>query len=648
MCGIAGVIRWDGGVVDRELLARMIARVRHRGPDAIGIHSEGGAGLAHARLSIIDIEGGCQPMASEDGALHITFNGEVFNYLELREELLRKGRRFSTRSDTEVLLRLYEEEGEECVRRLNGQWAFAVWDARRRRLFLSRDRLGVRPLFYTASGGGFSFASEIKSLLEEPDLPRRLDLRALAQVFTFWVTVPPATLFQGIHELPPGCSLVADGERVTVLRHWELEPSSPAPGSEDERAARLLELLRDATRLRLRSDVPVGAYLSGGLDSTVTAALVDAERKRAGADGLRTFSVSFSDPEFDESSWQRLAATSLGVDHVDIRCDHAAIAEAFPAVVWHAERPLLRTAPAPLYLLSRAVRERGFKVVVTGEGADEVLGGYDIFKEMKIRRFWSAQPASRMRPLLLRRLYPYLTNLQRQPTEYLKAFFHIRPEDLADPCFSHLPRWEMTAMTQAFFSDEVQASVRSVDPYADLGATLPSRFADWEDLTRAQYLESAFLLPGYILSSQGDRVSMAHAVEGRFPFLDYRVVEFAFSLPPRLKLKALTEKYLLKRAAKSLIPEEIRRRSKQPFRAPDALSFFDGTGGAARAGWVETLLSAPRIREHGVFDPNRVELLVRKARSGRLIGVKDNMALVGVLSTQLLLEQMFKHVERWS
>jgi asparagine synthase (glutamine-hydrolysing) len=646
MCGISGIVRFDGGAVDREALARMNAALAHRGPDASGIVAENGAGLGHTRLSILDLEGGAQPMRSGDGSLWITFNGEIFNYVELREELARKGRRFLTRSDTEVLLRLYEEEGDACVERLNGQWAFAVWDARRRRLFLSRDRLGVRPLFYTARPGALAFASEVKALFADPAQPRALDLRALAQVLTFWVPLPPRTPFHGVLELPPGCSLVADGDGVRVARHWALAPKGDAPADEDEAEARLLALLEDATRLRLRADVPVGAYLSGGLDSTFTAALVDAERRRTGGGALRTFSVSFDDPEFDESRFQELAARRLGVRHVDVRCRYEDLARAFPAVVWHAERPLVRTAPAPLYLLARKVREEGFKVVVTGEGADEVLGGYDIYKEAKVRRFCAAQPDSRRRPLLLRALYPYMESLRRSSPEYLKAFFRARPEDVADPCFSHLPRWEVTAKTQAFLAGGA-AAAGAHDAYAELRAALPAEFAAWPPLVRAQYLETAFLLPGYILSSQGDRVAMAHAVEGRFPFLDYRVVEFAFSLPPRMKLRGLVEKHLLKRAARGLVPEEIRARPKQPFRAPDAKSFFDPESGRARADYVEALLAADRIRRHGVFDPERVELLVRKARSGRLIGVKDNMALVGILSTQLLVEQMIEHVRRW-
>ena len=288
----------------------MIASIRYRGPDDVGIYSNGPVGLAHARLSIIDLTGGHQPMSIANGSLWITFNGEIFNYVELREELTKKGHRFATHSDTEVLLHLYQEEGERCVERLNGQWAFAIWDAPHHKLFLSRDRFGVRPLYYTQTTDSILFASEIKALLACPEVDAAIDLTALDQIFTFWVTVPPRTAFREIKQLPPGHSMVVQDGRTAISPYWtfDLMPE-PATGRTDEErlAEELLALLRDATHIRLRSDVPVGAYLSGGIDSTVIAALVGA---RVG-DRLRTFSVSFEDSEFDESTYQREASSFL-------------------------------------------------------------------------------------------------------------------------------------------------------------------------------------------------------------------------------------------------------------------------------------------------------------------------------------------------
>jgi len=637
MCGIAGILNFDGAPVDPCLPRRMVELLRHRGPDGVGYHCDAGVALGHARLSIIDLAGGGQPMANEDRSLWITFNGEIFNYLELRDDLASRGHRFATRSDTEVILHAFEEYGEACVNHFNGQWAFAIWDTRTRSLFLSRDRLGVRPLYYRAADGCFAFASEMKSILALPGTPREIDPIALDQIFTFWVSIPPRTIFKGVHELPPGHSMTVGDGGLTLTRYWQPRFVACPNGAhaEAEYAEELRDLLRDATRLRLRSDVPVGAYLSGGLDSTVVTALI----RQCSDVTLRTFSIAFDDPEFDESAYQREATAYLQTDHQEVRCSYADIGRVFPDMIWHTEKPVLRTAPAPLFLLSKLVRDHHYKVVLTGEGSDEILGGYDIFKEAKIRRFWSARPDSHLRPLLLKRLYPYLPNLQNQSSAYLQAFFHVGSTAAADPFFSHVPRWELTARSKVFFSDAVRAETGKYDGYAELRDLLPPGFSGWDPLGQAQYLETGHLLPGYILSSQGDRVAMAHSIEGRFPFLDHRVVEFASRLPPALKLKVLDEKHLLKACAKDLIPASVRQRSKQPYRAPDGKSFFHG----ARPGYVDELLSPEQVRSDGLFDPLAVARLVEKFRAGRAIGIKDNMALTGILSTQLLVDQYITH-----
>jgi len=640
VCGIVGIIYSERVPVDPRPLRRMLATLGHRGPDEQGIYVDGPVGLGHARLSIIDPAGGQQPMCHREAGRWITFNGEIFNYVELREELAARGHRFRTRSDTEVILHAYDEWGDACVEHFNGQWAFAIWDERRRRLLLSRDRLGIRPLFTTRLGNRLLFASEIKALLANPDVPRRIDPAGLDQTFTYWTTLAPQTIFEGIRELPPGHNLVWQDGRLSTQRYWQLSlVPDDAPRTEDDWAEELIELLADATRLRLRADVPVGAYLSGGLDSTLTTALI----QRTSDAPLRTFSITFDDVEFDESNYQREAVAALDTDHEAIRCTARDVGQIFPAVVWHAERPILRTAPAPLFLLSELVHDSGFKVVVTGEGADEMFGGYNIFKEAKVRRFWAAEPDSAWRPLLLGKLYPYLPNLQAQSMAYRKAFFHVRPDDLADPLFSHLPRWEMTSRLKSFLSDGFRSATVGQPGYADCLATLPESFADWPPFCQAQYLESTIFLPGYLLSSQGDRMAMAHGVEGRYPFLDHRVAELAGRIPPRLKMKGLREKYLLKRAARGLVPDSVVRRAKQPYRAPDAASFFPTGDGTAPAEYVRELLSAKRLSADGLFRPEAVEPLVRKAARGDVIGQRDNMALVGILSTQLVVEQFIRN-----
>ncbi|OHB75295.1 MAG: asparagine synthase (glutamine-hydrolyzing), partial [Planctomycetes bacterium RBG_16_64_10] len=451
MCGIVGIRHWDGTAACPRRLQRMVEQLEHRGPDATGLATDGGTGLGHTRLSIIDLRGGGQPMHSRSRLLTVVFNGEIFNYIELRELLSAKGHCFRTHSDTEVILHAYQEYGTECVRHFNGQWAFALWDHGRQRLLLSRDRLGVRPLYYARHGQCLMFASEVKALFVHPELPRELDPHGMDQLLTFWSTVPPTTVFRGVQELPPGHNLLLEDGQIRIMPYWQLDFSQgadpmPAQACADE----LLDLLADATRLRLRSDVPVGAYLSGGLDSSVTTALI----QRCGGSRLRTFSVTFADRQFDESEFQNEVVAFLGTEHQSIHCSHDAIAGVFPDVIRHTEKPVLRTAPAPLFLLSRLVHECGYKVVLTGEGADEMLGGYDLFKEAKVRRFCAAQPNSTLRPLLLRKLYPYLANFQAQSLAYQQAFFHVRAQDLTNPFFSHLPRWNMTAQLKRFLSAE--------------------------------------------------------------------------------------------------------------------------------------------------------------------------------------------------
>ena len=637
MCGIAGIVKSKHSPVDPNLLWRMIATLDHRGPDDRGVFVDSNVGLAHARLSIIDVAGGHQPMSIENGALSITFNGEIFNYIELREELEKKGHRFTTRSDTEVILRMYLEKGEECTRDFNGQWAFAIWDARDRKLFLSRDRYGVRPLFYTMSGGDFVFASEIKSILTYPGVNRELDLQGLDQIFTFWVTVPPQTVFKGILQLPPAHSLVLRDGRATLRPYWEQEYTAPHDltlESPRQKAEELLELMEDAVRIRLRSDVPVGAYLSGGIDSAFITSLIN----RFAHERLRTFSVAFEDNDFDESSYQHEVSVFLHTEHSEIRCSTAKIGATLPDVIWHTEQPILRMAPVPMYFLSKLVRKSGFKVVLTGEGADEVLGGYDIFKEAKIRRFWGRDLDSKIRPALLRRLYPYMGGIQHQPDAYLRSFFRVRNNDLLDPLFSHLPRWELTSRIKGFFSDPVKDELRNVDALSALRSELPKAFGGWPNFCQAQYLEAQYLLPGYILSSQGDRMAMAHSVEARYPFLDHRVTTFASKLHPSLKMRVLNEKFLLKEAARGKVPASVLHRAKQPYRAPDGASLL----GNQPPDYVDDLLTPAALKNAGIFHPESVAKLVAKFRSGLTTSTKDNMAIVGIVSTQLMVRKFLE------
>ncbi len=391
----------------------MIQTLHHRGPDGQGFYNDARCGLAHARLSIIDLSHGDQPMANEDRTVWTVFNGEIFNYIELRAALLKAGHTFRTQSDTEVIVHLYEEYGTRFVEHLNGQFAIALWDTKRQRFMLARDRTGIRPLFYTRTHGNLVFASEVKALFTVPGVTKRLNLSAVGDVMTYWSALSPDTVFEGIESLPPGHLLTVENGRETLSCYWDWIFPSETPHAtrpEADYAEELRELLVDAVRLQLRADVTVGAYLSGGLDSSAISALV----RRYHQKSLITFSIAFEDPEFDESVFQSQMAKHLGTEHTQVLCRKSDIAAIFPDVIRHTETPILRTAPAPLLLLSKAVRAQGLKVVLTGEGADEVFGGYDLYKEALIRRFWARNPSSKWRPALLDRLYP-ISRTRRQP-----------------------------------------------------------------------------------------------------------------------------------------------------------------------------------------------------------------------------------------
>ncbi len=633
MCGIAGILNISPGNRPAEPeLSAMIRMLEHRGPDGFGFYADDKLGLAHARLSIIDLEGGWQPIHNEDKTVWVVFNGEIFNYIELRRVLEENGHAFYTHSDTEVIVHLYEQYGDEFVQHLNGQFAIALWDKAKQRLILARDRTGIRPLFYTLTRGRLLFASEVKALFVLPEVTRRLNPVALGEIFTYWSPLAPATVYENIEALPPGHLMTVEDGQIRAHCYWDWAfPDKILPDSRsgESYAEELRELLIDSVRLQLRADVPVGAYLSGGLDSSIVTTII----KNFTDTPLRTFSVTFEDAEFDESRHQQDLVEYLGTRHSDVRCTTSDIGAAFPRTVWHTETPVVRTAPTPLMLLSARVRAEGYKVVLTGEGADEVFGGYDIFKEAKIRRFCARAPQSGFRPRIFERLYPYLKHSPAAGRLFTQKFFSEGMEHKDKPFFGHIPRWTTTRRIWQFFSPELRAALSGFDPYAAIERTLPAGIAGWLPLGRDQYIEAHTLMSGYLLSSQGDRVAMANSVEGRFPFLDHRLIEFANRLPPRYKLMGLTEKYLLKRTMKGLLPESIRTRTKQPYRAPDSQSFFHK---GVPLPYVAELLSESRLRASGYFDPKSVAKLVEKCRAGRAIGFGDNMAFVGILSAMLV------------
>ena len=630
MCGIAGILNLvPREAPTRSLLDKMISQIQHRGPDEYGFYSDSAIGLAHARLSIIDINGGKQPIHNERQDVFVVFNGEIYNFVELREALVAKGHVFYTHSDTEVIVHAYEEYGLDFVQQLNGQFAIALWDKNRQKLMLVRDRVGIHPLFYTIQDNQLIFASEVKAMMPCLAQAPGLNPSALDQMFTFWAPISPNTIFDGIFEVSPGHVLIAENGDINTKQYWDFaypqEGQYPAT-SEEEQAEQLHDLLVDAVTIRLRSDVPVGAYLSGGLDSSIIAAVIH----KHGKVPLRTFSIGFSDNDYDEGSYQQQMIDHLQADHSRVICHNNDIADNFIKTIWHTETPILRTAPVPMGILSGLVKSQGYKVVMTGEGADEVFGGYDIFKEGKIRQFWAKNSASSMRPLLLKRLYPYLDISKSTGRAYLEAFFGVGLDSPEIPWFSHLPRWATTAKCKEFFSSSLRESLNE-DAMANLSQSLPATINKWASFNQAQYIESKLLMSSYLLCSQGDRMLMSNSVEGRFPFLDHRVMEYANRLDPRLKMKVLNEKYLLKKSMQSYLPEDIVNRYKQPYRAPDIAGFLSN----GLPDYVEDFTSESAIVNAGYFDAKKVYRLKEKIKRGRAIGYKDNMAFVGILSTQI-------------
>lgn len=615
----------------------MAGELRHRGPDGTGLYLDKRFGMVNTRLAIIDLEGGDQPLSDETGRFWVMQNGEIYNYIELTDELEQLGHRFATTSDTEVIAHAYAEWGAACLQRLNGDFAFAVWDREKQELFLARDRFGVRPLFIAEFGGDLSFASEAKALLRHPSARRELDPAGLVETFTTWSNLPERSAFAGIRELAPAHYLRVGPDGIREERRWWDLDFSPREsyGSDDDLIDELRELLSDSTRIRLRADVPVAAYLSGGLDSSATAVLARSHMTNT----LYSFGLGFRDERFDESEFQDRIVAELGIDLTRIVVDSADIAALLPRAVELSEKPTLRTALAPLLGLSRAVLDAGLKVVLTGEGADELFAGYDVFRENKVRHFWARQPDSKLRPLLFARLNEFLARDLKRSGAFLAGFYGRGLTETDDPLYSHRIRFANTARCLSLFDAQVLDRARADDdPLARLLRRLPADFERFTPLGRAQYVEIQTFLEGYLLHSQGDRMLMGHSIEGRFPFLDYRVAEFAASLPDSLRLRGLEEKYALRRAVSTFLPKEVYARRKRPYRAPIGQVFV----GESAPAYVRELLEPRRLRRAGIFRPEAVQRVVAKfeATGGARVSETDEMALVGAISTMLLHEQL--------
>ena len=599
MCGITGKLNDDGQPVSPRLLAAMTDVVSHRGPDADGYYFGTGIGLGHRRLSIIDLATGDQPLANEDESVWVVFNGEIYNFQDLRRELDGHGHRFRTQSDTEVIVHAYEQWGAACVERFRGMFAFAVWDARARRLLLARDRLGVKPLFYAATGGGVTFGSEMKSILEDPAVSREWRPDALDAYLTFEYVPGPSTIYRDIHKLPPGHVLVAENGRVDVRRYWDLQFTGDGdPARESDYLEQLDALLQESVALRLISDVPLGAFLSGGIDSTTVVAYM-----KAAADApVVTTAVGFAEQAFDELSHARLVATHLKCEHHELVANPD-VAGILPRLAWHFDEPFADPSAVPTYYVSAAARER-VTVALSGDGGDELWAGYGRHRverwESRIRRMLGplAGPAGQVG-----RLLPHAIKGAR-------ALGHLALSPAEACARKHAYGIFENAARQALYSTDFASQVRSCDPFASFRAAYTS-CASRDPLDRAMYLDVQTYMVDDVLTKV-DRMSMAVSLEAREPLLDHRLLEFAARVPSSLKIRNGVTKYLVRRVLEGRVPGSILQRGKQGFEPP--------TGEWLRgplAEMTDALLGDGRLRDRGLFEPRRVATLWEEHRTGR-------------------------------
>ncbi len=623
MCGIAGIARHAPAGVTLQSLGRMAAAIKHRGPDSYGFYAGRKVGLAHVRLSVVDVGGGGQPLTNEDGQIVLTSTCEVFNHPELRHELEGRGHVFRTGCHAEVLVHGYEEWGADLLPRLDGQFAFAIYDRNRETVFVARDRFGVRPLFYAQRNGDFFFGSEIKAILATGEVDAALDQRGLDEILRFGAARPPRTPFSGIAALEPGTYGIWKDGALWLRHYYELDYPESLEEPPDV-IEQLDEIILRSVGMRMRADVPVGAYLSGGLDSSITASLA----RSASSDPLRSFSITYAAPEFDESRHQGEVAAAVGSLHTAGVMRMDTVAQSFPDVLWHTETPLLRTAPAMMFHLAKLTKQAGINVVIGGDGADEIFLGNDVFKEASVRRFCLRRPESSARRLLFDRIHRDDSQVLHAPESWCRSL--LEAAEPGDPLFSHLPRF-LSSRIDDYYSPDFKAGLGGIDVIRELRASLPTRFFGWSPLNQAAYIEMTTRLSPYLLSSHGDRMMMAHGVEGRYPFLDHRLFEFASALPTGSRLRGLRGKEVLRRWAFRILPRRIDADGNTGYRVPEAQSFFLPTSPP----WIGDHLSAEALRRVGIFSAPAVAGLVRRSRAGSSLALGENQAMVGVLSTQL-------------
>ena len=600
MCGIAGIADVAGRVADEALLRAMTSVQAHRGPDGEAVVCRGPVGLGHRRLAIIDLNTGDQPMANEDGSIWIVFNGEIYNFHELRGELEARGARFRTVSDTEVILKAYEADGPACVERLRGMFAFAILDERRRRLLLARDRAGIKPLVYAWDGRRLLFGSEIKAILQDPRVDRDLDQEALGDYLTYHYVPAPRTIFREVRKLPPASTLLLplDGGEPVISEYWQLRFAPDPHVTESEWIERLRTHLADAVRSHMVSDVPIGAFLSGGVDSSTVVALM----AQASATPIRTFSIGFDEADFDELRFARQVATRYGTEHYELVVKPSAL-EVLPKLVWHFDEPFADSSAIPTYYVSKITREH-VTVALSGDGGDENFAGYRRYaRAVGLHERLDRGAAALLRPLFRAAASALPVGA---PGQAYAGLLGAGPIDR----YRRLVAYQRRETLRRLLSDDLAALARSAAS-ADTFAQLVARSGAPDYITALQYIDVHTYLPGDILTKV-DLTSMAVSLESRVPLLDHRLMEFVATIPSSLKLKNGTGKYLLKRAMATSLPVEILTRRKMGFGVPLAAWFR----GELRDMTRDVLLS-PAARQRGFFRIAEVETLLRTHDAGR-------------------------------
>jgi len=614
MCGICGILNFGkDGHIDKEILHRMCNVLEHRGPDDegyfIGTSNNGqpaGIGLGIKRLSIIDLETGHQPIHNEDEKIWVVYNGEVYNFQELRAETERKGHHYYTKSDTETIVHLYEDYGADCVKYLRGMFAFGLWDGHRQQLFLARDRLGQKPLVYTLHRGNLIFASEIKSILEYPDLKREVNINALHYYLTYQFVPSPLTMFEGIKKLPPASIMTCDREgNIEIERYWTPIYKNKLKLDEEEYCSRILDLLRESTKMRLISDVPLGAFLSGGLDSSAVVGMMSQLMDKP----VKTFSVGFDEQSFSELHYARFVADHFRTEHFEFIVKPNVI-EILPRLIWHYNEPFADPSAIPTYYIARETRKY-VKVALNGDGGDENFAGYDRYKANKLSNYYTKIPKF-IREVVIKGLIRNLpeSTKRKDLIRRLKQFVQassFSPERRNVKWHSFFDDQEK----QDLYSEELRNRFKNFDSFNYMTDVFDQSDAE-EFLDKILYTDIMTYLPENLLVKM-DIATMANSLEARSPFLDHKLIEFTAQIPSNLKLKGFTSKYILKRALKNLLPRKILHRDKMGFGLPIGEWFR-----RELRSYVQAVLLDKRCIDRGYFKKDAIQQLLDEHISGRM------------------------------